>query len=353
MKTRMSPRWLAVSSVFFLAACAGFVARFAPTRDHIRVPHERHAKAEVDCGACHETIFDATSLDTQNLPKEKKCLECHKDEKKSGNCGFCHTNPDKPETFPKYERHLVMNHQAHMERVKEDCTVCHVSLPAPYRTDEMAPPMDRCLACHEHEQHYDNGKCSQCHVDLQAFPLKPVSLYSHRGDFLKKHQNEARSGTQACGTCHEQSFCADCHGKTVDQKPERLWSERIDRAFIHRADFLGRHPIEARADQSLCLRCHGTSFCSDCHRSQGLTSGAERPLNPHPAGFAIGKTHGQAARRDITSCAACHDQGAASTCVSCHKVGGVGGNPHEPAWLLKHAHSEIPGNLMCQVCHPN
>lgn len=353
---RPTPRTVLPVAVLALVACATLATRLGAPKDSIRVPHATHTKAEVDCTSCHETIFDSTeNKGARDMPREKKCLECHKEEKEEKhNCGFCHSLPEKPEAVPTRERTLKMNHSTHMERVKEDCSVCHKDLPNPWRTEELAPPMDTCLGCHEHQEHFDQGKCDVCHEDLTKYPLKPISNYSHGLDFLRKHRLEARSvGNQVCATCHEQSFCGDCHAKTLDQKPERLWSERVDRGFIHRADFIGRHPLEAQADQSLCLRCHGTSFCQDCHQREGLTSNSSRPLKPHPAGFGDGKVHGPAARRDIVTCAACHDQGAASNCVSCHKVGGVGGSPHPASWILRHPSSEIRSNAMCQVCHAN
>jgi hypothetical protein len=350
MTPSFTVRKVVLSGSLFSLACASFIARFAPARDQILSPHERHQKADVDCGSCHESIFDATSLSTSNLPNEKKCLECHKEEKvEKKNCGFCHTRADAPLTFERHARTLKMNHAAHMERVKEDCRVCHRVLPNPLRTDGMAPSMDGCLTCHEHQEQFDEGRCDACHLDLTRYPIKPLSAFTHQGDFVKTHRLEAN--TQACATCHEQNFCADCHTKTTPMKPERFLSERVDRNFIHRADFIGRHAIEARSDQALCMRCHGTTYCSDCHARSGLTTASGRPLNPHPLGYAQGKQHGQEARRGISECAACHDQGAASNCVSCHKVGGIGGNPHEPAWLLRHGPGEIARNPMCVVCH--
>ena len=92
----MTRRWPAALLALLLSACAGVVGLFAAKEDQIKVPHAVHAKADVDCGSCHETIFDSTALDTRDMPTEKKCLGCHAKEKESGNCGFCHTNPEKP-----------------------------------------------------------------------------------------------------------------------------------------------------------------------------------------------------------------------------------------------------------------
>lgn len=335
-----------------LAACAGVLPFVVNTRDQIRVPHGRHAKAEVDCITCHETIFDSTSLETRNLPKQKKCFECHKDEQQQ--CGFCHTQPDKPLTYAARERGTKMDHAAHLERVKEDCSVCHQKLPEPFVTEGLAPPMAACNSCHEHEVQFAKGDCEICHKDLSRYPIKPVLAFSHQANYLKSHRLDARSG-ESCAQCHDESFCSECHARTVSAPVELLMAERVDRHFIHRADFESRHSIEAKADGSLCQRCHGQSFCADCHTQKRLTPLADTTVNPHPRGFGSDRSspafHGPAARRDIASCAACHDQGAASNCVSCHKVGGIGGTPHPPSWVARHGREEIARNAMCQVCH--
>ncbi len=346
-----SRHWMIAVVSMTTVACAGLFGALTGRGDHIKVPHARHAKADVDCATCHETIFESTTLTTVDLPKEKLCLKCHKEEKEKGNCGFCHTDPEHPRTYVARERDLKMNHTEHIERVKEDCTVCHKSLPEPLVTQVKAPSMNTCLDCHEHDEHWAKGECSTCHVDLHKYPLKPIANFSHRGDWLKNHSAEARSAGASCETCHEQSFCSECHSKTDAKKIDTILPERTDRAFIHRHDFLGRHPVEAKADESSCQRCHGTDFCQSCHLKSGLVTGAANGLNPHPLGFGSGDTHGPAARRDINSCAACHDQGAASNCVSCHKSGGVGGNPHPPSFNLRHSREEIGKNAMCQICH--
>ena len=334
-----------------VSACAGLFNVLADRRDQIKAPHDRHATAKVDCTTCHESIFDSTTLTTVDLPKEKKCLSCHAEEKEKGNCAFCHTRPDQPLAFTGHERELKMNHTEHLERVKEDCAVCHQALPNPVRTEGLAPKMAGCLNCHEHQVQWDNGECQACHQDLSRYPLQPVAAFSHRADWLQNHSLQARSAAQVCSNCHQQTFCSECHAKMQGLRVDKVVPERIDRAFIHRNDFVSRHAVEAQADPALCQRCHGTDTCQSCHLKNGLVPGASNGLDPHPPGFGLGTAHGRAARNDIVSCAACHDQGSASICVNCHQVGGVGGNPHPNSWLLRHPHQEIGKNAMCQICH--
>ena len=133
-------------------------------------------------------------------------------------------------------------------------------------------------------------------------------------------------------------------------------AENVNSDYIHRNDFLGRHSIEAKFNDTTCLRCHGTTFCQSCHTLQNLTRDGMNPRDPHPPGWSFpgasgGTPHGDAARKDITSCASCHDQGPRSNCIECHKVGGIGGNPHPPGWTDKHPKSEINKNGMCIYCH--
>ncbi|MFZ5446021.1 MAG: cytochrome c3 family protein [Myxococcota bacterium] len=349
-------RILLVASSMLATACATFFG-LGPLRDGIKTPHERHTKGDVECLACHETIFDSESLATSNLPKESKCMECHKEEKEEKkNCGFCHTNPEKPETFATKSRTLIFDHKKHLEmkEINEDCKVCHKVLPEPGVAQNLAPPMETCTGCHEHEQQFDDGRCDVCHQDLSYYALRPISSFSHKGDFLTGHVPLARSKPESCATCHDQQFCTDCHAKTVSMSLETRFPEKIDRLMVHRGNFLARHTVEQKADPVSCLRCHSTNFCSDCHTRAGLTPEGTPGLNPHGADV-NDKTspnfHGTQARRDIVSCAVCHDQGAASNCVSCHRVGGTGGNPHPPSWLLRHRREEIGQNAMCLTCH--
>ncbi|HVN32339.1 MAG TPA: cytochrome c3 family protein [Thermoanaerobaculaceae bacterium] len=318
--------------------------------------HAGHVKAGLECLTCHETIFDETALGQPGaFPKESKCLGCHKKEKEAGKCGMCHLNADKPGTYPKREPYLIMNHAKHLEK-DEKCEVCHLTLPARGQVEKPVPPMKTCLSCHNHDDQFKNGQCYACHLDLTHFPLKPETAFSHTINFTRVHPTTARSTSAACETCHQQQFCADCHAaRTRPMKVEEILPDRPDRNFIHWGDFLTRHSIEARGNEAACQKCHPVSFCADCHKKQRLTPDSNNPLNPHPSGWLTTGSpsfHGTAARRDIVSCASCHEQGAASNCVSCHRVGGPGGDPHPFGWTGKHPASEINRNSMCLSCHP-
>lgn len=343
--------WIACLLVPALSACALFA--YTRSSDNIVIPHSIHARAKVGCLTCHEEIYDSKSLGPSYRPPESKCLECHREKKEKNDCAFCHTEVAKAGPYLKRDSTIVVSHADHIERVKEDCSQCHKTLPEKGSRAE-TPPMSACLGCHEHKADFDAGRCQKCHRDLARYQLKPVAAFSHEGNFVKQHARVARAATAGCAQCHEQTFCTDCHASTVATRIEVKFAEKVGSDFIHRNDFLGRHALEARLDAAMCQRCHGTSFCQNCHNAQRLAGAVADPRNPHPAGWSIPASlqfHGIAARRDIASCASCHDQGPNTNCINCHKVGGTGGNPHPMGWLQRHDHQEIHQNSMCLYCH--
>jgi len=351
---RWAWRWLLAALAAGSFACATFMAGLVPlpTPHQIRIPHTTHADM-ADCSECHAAVAESAALEGHSLlPKEEVCMGCHDDIKEEGNCGFCHVPADAPATFVPVTWNLKFSHANHIERVEGECARCHASLPDPFRTPEMAPTMDTCLGCHNHQADYDAGRCDRCHIDLSRYPLRPVAGFSHDGGFFQRHRAEARASIQSCASCHPQLFCNDCHSRTAPQRVELTFPERVDRKLVHRDDWLVRHPIEAGANAATCSRCHATNFCNRCHRDQNLTPKGSDPRNPHPPGWVFpGGTHGTEARRNITRCAACHADGPSSICVDCHRVGGVGGDPHPLGWRQRHTLQEAGQNGMCLYCH--
>lgn len=348
-------RKLAVA-VVVVSGCAALLQHVRRAgEDPIRVPHDTHAKNDVDCSFCHEAVETATSLDVKLLPDEAKCLECHADEKQKGNCGKCHTDVKHAGPFVKIDRHLTLSHAQHLKGGAK-CESCHRKLPGARAVDEHSLPvaMATCRGCHNHDDDYRDGRCTRCHTDLTRYPLKPIADFSHDGNFVKEHPRAARAAADTCALCHEQNFCADCHAATAHPKIEIKFPEKVDSDFIHRNDYLSRHALEASSDPAMCRRCHAPSFCTDCHQTQNLTPTAANPRDPHPPGWSLPSSprfHGVEARRDISRCAACHDQGPATNCIQCHKVGGVGGDPHPSGWADRHPREEIAHNSMCTYCH--
>ena len=157
------------------------------------------------------------------------------------------------------------------------------------------------------------------------------------------------------GACHDERACAGCHGASVPALPSRLAFDDPLRAAVHRAGFRSRHADEARGQPGLCTTCHRVESCTDCHAAEGVAAraaGGAPTGSPHPAGWVglgpAGNEHGRAARRDPLACASCHGGAGEMLCVGCHRVGGIGGNPHPPGWSSR---LDERADLPCRLCH--
>ncbi|RPJ60598.1 MAG: hypothetical protein EHM24_27065 [Acidobacteria bacterium] len=315
-------------------------------RPDVEFPHSIHVDQGIDCKDCHVGIEKATSLTERHLPTSEKCSECHE--------GYDAPKPGVP------PQRIRFAHAQHLGQaaVQGKCDTCHKKLPE-MGEPRWSPPMDTCTACHKHQADFNEGRCRPCHVDLKGY--FPERAYAHKGDWLRLHGPVARPSAESCASCHDQTYCAQCHSATtVAARPSIIFPEEVTRDFIHRGDYVSRHMVDANSDPASCQRCHGRKYCETCHEQQNLTTffgGGRRPESHGLPGTGwandrtSGNFHGDAARRNITGCAACHDQGAASICVACHQVGGVGGNPHPKTFLKRHDTGDIRQNAMCQACH--
>jgi hypothetical protein len=194
--------------------------------------------------------------------------------------------------------------------------------------------------------------CQACHVDIAAELRPPPSHLVHGPEFLRGHAAQAASAADLCGSCHRESFCASCHGATAPALPSTLAFDDPFAAGMHRAGFRARHAEASRADPGLCSACHTGSSCRGCHDREGVAAaGTAGGATPHPPGWVgIGpgaNEHGRAARRDPASCASCHGGAGEALCVGCHRVGGIGGDPHPPGWSSDRSTLEAP----CRACH--
>lgn len=345
-------------SLLFLGALALAAACSAATvekPDTITFSHHVHAEQGLmdDCSYCHSEISEDAEREIYAFMKMDGCADCH-DIESEEECGTCHTNVDDPGSYDRPgPTHLIFSHQLHEDR-SSDCADCHgdASLAADISPENrMLPAHEQCNMCHQEDM--DAGKCQLCHDRLDLYTRKPgAEIYSHADGFFERHGLKAASGeAEHCAICHDQSFCGDCHARTMTVRPSLRFPERVDRSFMHQGDWMTRHSIEARRGDTSCMKCHGTSYCSSCHEQNGV-GGALGRKNPHPAGWLIAGTadsHSRAARRRIHECASCHDQGPATNCIRCHRTGGV--NPHPPGWKSPVPKSEKTTHKMCRLCH--
>lgn len=324
-----------------------------------RVGYFTHAKhlAELDCGspgkprclACTSCHTSPSAKNHQGAPPTRaSCQGCHAEDTSV----WEHSVRPKSAAQPA-AKSIPFPHDQHLELkgLKGQCVKCHAGAVGSNDARPLFPPMATCLGCHEHEEQFAKNQCTPCHRPQDLRGLVPTSFLRHDVSWGKRHGSAARNEGKRCETCHAQTFCDTCHDSTLRLAPQARAPDRLTAGFAHRFDVLQRHPLEARSNPGLCTTCHQRQECDACHVQRGVSAQAVGAPSPHPFGWASGTAtsnngHGLAARRDLASCAACHDQGAASVCVRCHKVGGTGGSPHPPSFPKAQ-----PMTGMCLVCH--
>jgi len=315
--------------------------------------HNLHIDMEVECQTCHISILESDTIMSSRLPDMSICAECH-DEVES-DCIMCHSRIRNPVLLPRTETSLNFSHKFHMDEGADECSFCHEKVSLSETPDmNKIPTHQDCFQCH-HEEDYDNMLCNKCHRNLGSKELKPITRFSHEANFIKRHKDIASKDNRQllCAQCHMDEFCMDCHSANPGIKPSEKHRFDKDRTFIHRGDYQSRHQNDAIRDPSLCLKCHRSSFCQDCHSRKGFALDSRNRNDIHPPDFLL--SHGKAARRNILTCAACHDKGAATSCIDCHAISasgltGPGGNPHPAGFKSKLSKST---DAVCILCHKN
>jgi Cytochrome c7 and related cytochrome c len=339
-----------------LVAALGLAVLFACSEQPPRFSHEIHLTRIacgtpgrprcLSCATCHQLPATGGRL---TLPEASVCSRCHQPKGASVLAAI-----ELPEEPPEeLARTIRFSHKQHlaMPDVNGQCVTCHAGV-VNASAGEPFPAMQRCFSCHEHEKQWQARQCEPCHARSDLRRLMPQTFLRHDQGFWRRHGTLARQQSSLCETCHSQAQCDECHDTSQNLTLSERRPEAIDMRFVHRGDFMVRHAIEARSDPARCLRCHSEESCNQCHVQRGVAANAVNGANPHPPGWMGPDTnspnfHGQAARRDIVACASCHDQGPATNCIPCHKVGGVGGNPHPHGWKS----SRSVASTMCRYCH--
>ncbi|MEX0602218.1 MAG: cytochrome c3 family protein [Bacteroidota bacterium] len=344
----------------------------------IKFNHEFHVKdAGIACLDCHEAAGTSTRASDNLLSKKVNCQTCH-EEQLSTDCTYCHTSDDVSTyvAFASPKRELIFSHAFHVTDRSMTCETCHTGIDASTAAGgSHLPPMASCNTCHNDV--VATNICESCHTNFAS--LRPKE--HDRTNFGREHKFLARMGDETCMTCHTQESCQDCHVEaglqTAMTRDFDLLSPRSprltanDRAQgmvltkVHDLNFRFTHGIAAAGKSAECQTCHSArEFCSTCHAAGGNVNQLQfRPASHQQPRFVTiglgsgGGLHAQLARRDIETCASCHDaQGADPTCVTCHADpdGIKGTNPKtHPRGFMGSVqgdwHSDPGAN--CYVCH--
>ncbi len=375
------------SGAFFGVVCVvalalmGSVRQQAAAREgpsSIKFSHKFHVRdSGVACADCH-TKASASKLATENLlTTHENCQSCH-EEQLNSKCTFCHTSDD-PSTYVATElpkRNVMFSHEFHLGDQKLECERCHTGVDqAEIGVAMKIPDMPTCYSCHNDVK--ASNACEQCHMDLAA--LRPRE--HNRTDFAREHKRVARLSTATCATCHSQESCTDCHNGSdlvkVSVSGKDMMSLRsprlaaIDRGQganltkVHDLNFKFTHGLAVEGKKSDCQTCHEKqTFCAQCHEAGGDVNQnkfvPDSHRQPRFATLGVGSgggLHAKLAKRDIESCAACHDaQGADPACILCHtdSDGIKGTNPrtHLPGFMAgEHGTWHGDPGATCYVCH--
>lgn len=347
--SRRRPESLLLLVALLLAAflgCRAAAPRF-PHRQHLGLACGDPGQPKcLTCVSCHNDIVVGRE---EGHPTGDDCRECHQKDAHRVERSLALA----PTAAHQSANRIRFEHQPHlaMPEVGGQCISCHAGVVSD-RGGAPFPQMARCFECHEHQEQWDQGTCAPCHDSADLRRTFPETFLRHGPGWDKQHGAEASLTTKQCAACHTSESCDDCHDVTQGLEIEVRQASRVEKDFIHPADFLTRHAMEAASEPARCLTCHRAETCDSCHIERGISAARADAINPHPPGW-VGPDssrpnhHGYAARREIVSCAGCHDQGPLTNCITCHKVGGIGGNPHPDGWRS----SRTPSDVMCNYCH--
>ena len=349
----------------------------------IKFSHKTHQDVG-DCTTCHSKVQNSKTLGSITLPSHDDCSTCHdvSDEK---NCTMCHYK-DVFESLKLKKSELKFDHSFHLNKEKLQCTTCHKGIfDVAYAEDAPNgfPNMETCYSCHNNTKAAPTT-CTTCHITTAN--LIPQSHKSE--SFISTHKFAARELNSNCAMCHDDASCEDCHAATTMIKPGYTPSDKNPaQGFapyspssssngvkqqkltrVHSLDYRFTHGIDAMGKTAECQSCHQlNTFCTTCHQSKTGENalGGIAPFSHLKSNFMIigvgsgGGEHAKLARRDIESCAACHDvQGGDPVCIKCHTDpdGIQGTNPKtHPANYMKDVHGDWHNSdgSICFNCHTN
>lgn len=140
----------------------------------------------------------------------------------------------------------------------------------------------QCAGCHT--QHY----CTDCHAGQRA------TRRYHPANFLATHAPQAYGRETNCSSCHSaEAFCRSCH------RQAGLAAKTNARSTVfHNAQplWLLQHGRAARQDLNACATCHQQTYCMQCHSDLGSR------INPHGPGFDAARM----ASKNPQLCLMCH-----------------------------------------------
>jgi hypothetical protein len=207
---------------------------------------------EVDCVTCHR---GGETEELAGMPDRDLCLSCHGGMPDVGlfDLGGEHfdaAGQAKWELVARLPDDVGFAHNRHKDL---ECLECHGDIErVDFTLMDLAIHYDNCRRCHKHADLW--GECRKCHSSFDP-SQRP---HSHDARWLDDHSWSTReaggpsSADQACGSCHDNSYCVDCHHETKPRDHTLFWAR-------------AGHGVLAETERGRCYACHGGDECMSCH----------------------------------------------------------------------------------------
>ncbi len=227
--------------------------------------------------ASHSTSVWRAKHGAEAVANVAQCANCHA----RSSCTACHRDRAPPEVS-----RLPVSGEADQRGVVLPARVTQIH-PAGFvklHGPEAATMETSCQACHA------SAFCEKCHAG-------PVSPSFHAPNFLARHGPDVYANDIECTSCHNpEVFCRACHAGSGLASRGRLG------VAFHTANplWIVGHGGAARQGLEGCASCHQQSFCTQCHSA---TAGWR--INPHGPGF----NAAQIEKANPLTCRLCHAGG--------------------------------------------
>lgn len=139
--------------------------------------------------------------------------------------------------------------------------------------------------------------CANCHAQrfcADCHGGERVTRKFHPANFVSIHAPQAYGRDVQCSSCHStEAFCRDCHRQSGLAAKSNARSTVFHNAVPL---WLLTHGRAARQDLPSCTTCHQQTYCMQCHSDLGSR------INPHGPGFNAAAM----SNRNARICLACH-----------------------------------------------
>lgn len=262
------------------------------TSPGIKIDHEAHRKAGINCAQCHNRICHPEEDYKLRIPFNKKkqnfstmpaCMRCHSLQSAAnrpseflapGTCSTCHTQ-DFDLTPKSHKARDWANprgsSKAHASAAKAAKTYQQAQL-AVWEggiSEEFYAKEPRLLArlaigkepvIAKVPPYWTLYECWNCHTPKFCKDCHGVDV-PHASDFKATHSKRYKeSDAKVCAPCHNESKDGGQAGTTCGQCHHTQWKPA-------KSSWVKQHPAIAKEvdTETACLSCHKERFCTSCH----------------------------------------------------------------------------------------